>query len=106
MPVVILDDLVWIRRVNLKYIKRYIKSLSPAARRELFDFEDLTKEEHMVLVETYLKKELIEHTCNKMAIGKTKYYEILRAALIKIRYKICELDKLFALSEKYSLENQ
>lgn len=89
----------------MKYVKRYIKSLKPSVRRELFNIEELTAEEHMVLVETYIKKELVSHTCNKMFIGKTKYYEILKTALIKVRYKICELDKLFALNEKYSLNN-
>lgn len=85
----------------MKYVKDYIKSLTPVVQRKLFDIDDLLEDEHMVLVETYVKKEKVEHTCNEMAIGKTKYYEILKGALIKVRYKIRELDKIFVMNEQY-----
>ena len=40
----------------MKYVKDYIKSLTPVVQRKLFDIDDLLEDEHMVLVETYVKK--------------------------------------------------
>lgn len=88
----------------MKYVKDYIKALCPIVQRKLFDIDTLTKEEHMVLVETYVKKELIKHTCDKLFIGKTTYYSILDKALVKVACKIRELDQIFALNEQYLLD--
>lgn len=90
----------------MKYVKRYLKSknLSSATKRKIFEYPDLDNDERTVLIETYVKGEKVEHTCGLISVGKTKYYDILKSALLKIRYKIKEMDKIFELNESYLLK--
>lgn len=54
----------------------------------------ITEQEYWVLIYAYAERRMVENTCAKLYIQKTKYHSILNQALIKIEHIINNLDKL------------
>lgn len=74
--------------------RQYLKRLDKPTLRKLFKIANLSKTEYWLLIYTFVEERMRENTCAKLAIGKTKYHSMLNEALIKVEYKIQELDKL------------
>lgn len=74
--------------------RQYLRSLDKATLRKLFKICNLPEIEYWLLIYAFVEERLVENTCAKLAIGKTKYHSMLNEALIKVEFKIQELDKL------------
>ena len=77
--------------------RQYLRQLDKETLRKLFELSDLTDTEYWLLTYAFIQKRMRENTCYKLNIGTTKYSTMLNEALIKVEYKIKELDKLRTL---------
>ena len=77
--------------------RQYLRQLDKETLRKLFELSDLTDTEYWLLTYAFIQKRMRENTCLKLNIGTTKYSTMLNEALIKVEYKIKELDKLRTL---------
>ena len=78
-------------------VRQYLRSLDKAVLRELFDTTDLTDDERKLLTYAFIRKERVDYTCDALFISKSKYHNWLNRLLVKLEYKIKELDKLHTL---------
>lgn len=74
--------------------RQYLRTLDKPTLRKLFKQCDLSENEYWLLIYAFVEERMVENTCAKLSIGKTKYHSMLNEALIKAEYKIKELDKL------------
>ena len=58
---------------------------------------NLTETEYWLLYYAYHNNGMVENTCAKLHIQKTKYHTLLNEALIKVEYTINNLDKIRSL---------
>lgn len=74
--------------------KQYLKNLDKKQILRLIDETKLDSFERWILIYSFIEKRMIENICMRMNIGRTKYFYVLKEALIKIEYKIQEYDKI------------
>ena len=74
--------------------KKYLKNLDKKQISKLINATELDYFEKWILTYTFVEKRLIENICMRLNIGRTKYFYVLKEALIKIEYKIKEFDKI------------
>ena len=74
--------------------KQYLKNLDKKQILKLIEETKLDYLEKWVLIYSFIEKRMIENICMRLSIGKTKYFYVLKEALIKIEYKIQEYDKI------------
>lgn len=74
--------------------KKYLKNLDKKQIIKLINETELDYFEKWILTYTFVEKRLIENICMRLNIGRTKYFYVLKEALIKIEYKIKEFDKI------------
>jgi hypothetical protein len=79
-------------------VRQYLRTLDKETLYKLFEISDLTEDEYWLLRYAFIEKRMRENTCMKLNIGSTKYATMLNIALIKVEYKIKELDKLRTFS--------
>ena len=77
--------------------RQYLRNLEPATLRKLFELSKLKDDEYWLLSYAFIKKRMVENTCAKLHIQKTKYHTMLNEALIKVDYTINNLDKIRSL---------
>lgn len=82
-----------------QYLKFYSKDKDGRViLRKLFKLAkeqgNITDFDYWILTYTYAECRMVENTCRKLSIGKTKYSTALNEALIKIEYTINILDKI------------
>lgn len=59
--------------------------------------KSLTETEYWLLYYAYHNNGMVENTCAKLHIQKTKYHTMLNEALIKVEFTIRDLDKIRTL---------
>lgn len=74
--------------------KRYLKNLDKKQLRKLFELCELSQLEKWIVIYAFIEQRLVENICMRLSIGTTKYHTTLNEALIKLEYKIKELDKI------------
>ena len=79
-------------------IRQYLRTLDKQTLYKLFEISDITEDEYWLLRYAFIEKRMRENICMKLNISSTKYANMLNIALIKIEYKIKELDKLHNFS--------
>ncbi len=77
--------------------RQYLKSLDKVTLRKLLKICDLSETEYWLLIYAFVEERMRENTCAKLSIGKSKYHTMINEALIKVDYKIKELDKIRTL---------
>lgn len=77
--------------------RQYLRTLEPETLQKLFELSNLTETEYWLLYYAFIKKRMVENTCAKLHIQKTKYHTMLNEALIKVDYTINNLDKVRTL---------
>ena len=77
--------------------RQYLRNLEPDTLRKLFELSKLTESEYWLLYYAFIKKRMVENTCAKLNICKTKYHTLMNEALIKVDYTINNLDKIRTL---------
>lgn len=77
--------------------RQYLRNLEPDTLRKLFELSRLTESEYWLLYYAFVQKRMVENTCAKLSICKTKYHTMLNEALIKVDYTINNLDKIRSL---------
>lgn len=75
-------------------VRQYLRSLDKETLNKLFKISDLAEDEYWLLHYAFVEKRMRENTCMKLNIRTTKYATLLNQALIKVEYKIRELDKI------------
>ena len=73
--------------------RQYLRNLEPDTLRKLFELSRLTESEYWLLYYAFIKKRMVENTCAKLSICKTKYHTMLNEALIKVDYTINNLPR-------------
>lgn len=79
-------------------IRQYLRTLDKETLNKLFKICDLEEDEYWLLRYAFVEKRMRQNICMKLNIGSTKYATMLNIALIKVEFKIRELDKLRTLS--------
>jgi hypothetical protein len=77
--------------------RQYLRQLDKNTLKKLFKLADLEEDEYWLLYYAYVEKRMRENTCMKLNIRTTKYATLLNQALIKVDFKIKELDKIRSL---------
>ena len=77
--------------------RQYLRNLEPDTLRKLFELSKLKEDEYWLLYYAFIKKRMVENTCAKLSISKTKYHTMMNEALIKVDYTINNLDKIRTL---------
>lgn len=77
--------------------RQYLKRLDKPILRKLFKMANLNELEYWLVIYAFVEERMVENTCAKLSIGKTKYHSMLNEALIKIEYTINSLDKIRTL---------
>ncbi len=77
--------------------RQYLKKLDKPTLRKLLKICDLSETEYWLLIYAFVEERMRENTCAKLSIGKSKYHTMINEALIKVDYKIKELDKIRTL---------
>lgn len=77
--------------------RQYLRHLEPETLKKLFELSKLTESEYWLLYYAFVQKRMVENTCAKLSICKTKYHTMLNEALIKVDYTINNLDKIRTL---------
>ena len=80
--------------------RQYLKRLDKPTLRKLFKICDLSETEYWLVIYAFVEGRMRDNTCAKLSIGRTKYHSMLNEALIKIEYKIKELDKIRTFNEQ------
>lgn len=75
-------------------LRQYLRTLKEDTLLKLLKETNLTDFEKDLLHHCFINKYMVEKTCRLLHISKTKYHYSLNEALLKIKYKICDLDKL------------
>lgn len=78
-------------------IRQYLRNLDKPTLRKLFKLCNLSEIEYWLLIYAFVEERMRENTCAKLSIGKSKYHTMINEALIKVDYKIKELDKIRTL---------
>lgn len=78
-------------------IRQYLRTLDKDTLDKLFKISELAEDEYWLLHYAFIEKRMRENTCMKLNIRTTKYATLLNQALIKVEYKIKELDKIRTL---------
>ena len=78
-------------------IRQYLRNLDKNVLEKLFKICDLEEDEYWLLYYAFIEKGMRDNTCMKLNIRTTKYSTLLNQALIKVEFKIRELDKLRTL---------
>lgn len=74
--------------------RQYLRNLDKETLKKLFKISELPEDEYWLLYYAFVEKRMRENTCMKLNIRTTKYATMLNEALIKVEYKIKELDKI------------
>lgn len=74
--------------------RQYLKTLDKPTLRKFFKICELSELEYWLLIYAFVEERMVLNTCAKLSIGKTKYHSMLNEVLIKVEYKIKDLDKL------------
>ena len=74
--------------------KQYLKNLDKKQILRLIEETKLDYYEKWVLTYSFIEKRMIDNICMRLNIGKTKYFYVLKEALIKIEYTIQDFDKV------------
>jgi hypothetical protein len=77
--------------------KQYLKKLDKPTLRKLFKLAELSEDEYWLVIYAFVEERMRENTCMKLNIRTTKYATLLNQALIKVDFKIKELDKIRSL---------
>ena len=77
--------------------RQYLRTLDKPTLRKLFQQCNLSESEYWLLIYAFVEERMVENTCAKLSIGKTKYHSMLNEALIKVEFTIKELDKIRTL---------
>ena len=74
--------------------RQYLRQLDKKTLEKLFKIANLSDMEYWLVTYAFIQKRMVENTCAKLSIQKTKYHTLLNEALIKVEYKLRDLDKI------------
>ena len=81
--------------------RQYLRQLKRQNEEEtimkLLELSNLTETEYWLMYYAFIKGRMVENTCAKLHIQKTKYHTMLNEALIKVEFTIDRLDKIRSL---------
>lgn len=75
-------------------IKQYLKNLDNDTLKKLFKISELEDIEYWVLTYGLIQKRMVENTCMKLNISRAYYFILQNKALIKVYFKLKELQKI------------
>ena len=75
-------------------LKKYLKNLDKDTLKKLLKISDLDELEYWILYYNYVEKRMVINTCMKLNISRAYYFILKNKALIKVHYKIKELQKV------------
>lgn len=74
--------------------KQYLKKLDKKQILKLIEETSLDYYEKWALIYSFVDKRMVENICMRLNISRSKYFYILKNALIKIEFTIQKYDKI------------
>ena len=77
-----------------QYLRQLKKQKEEKTLLKLFKLSGLSETEYWLLYYAFVKGRMVENTCQKLHIQKTKYHTMLNEALIKVEFTINKIYKM------------
>lgn len=74
--------------------KQYLKILTKKQILKLVEETNLDYLEKWILIYSFVDKRMVENICMRLNISKSKYFYVLKNALIKVEFTIQKYDKI------------
>lgn len=80
-----------------QYLRHLKRQKEEKTIEKLLELSNLSELEYWLMYYAFVKGGMVENTCAKLHIQKTKYHTTMNEALIKVEFTIDRLDKIRSL---------